>query len=264
VTDAQRRMWTMGDYSVLARHLLPISLATVDAIGIRPGDRVLDVGVGTGNAAVEAARRGARVVGVDLAPAQVERALARCAHEGVAVELRVGDAQALDLPDAAFDVVLSVLGVIFAPDHAAAMAELARVCAPGGTVAVTSWAAGGWSSRWRARAARIVPPAAGPSPEEWGRPDEVVRRFAAVGLHPEVEERPFAFTFSSTTEAFEVFTGGAGPVVQFLDAAERLGRGDEAHHELREALEESNVADDRSCRLPAPYLLARGRAGRAP
>jgi len=259
--EGQRRVWTIGAYPVIARHLLPISVETVEAIGIGAGDRVLDVGVGTGNAAIEAARRGAAVTGVDLTPAQIELARARCASEGVEVDLRVGDAEALEVPDAGFDVVLSVMGVIFAPDHARAVAELARVCRPAGTVAITAWAGGGWSSRWRTRAAHLVPPPppGSPAPDEWGEPDEVVRRFAIAGLDAAVEERRFAFRFPSVEDGLEVFLGAAGPFVAFMEMASAVGRGDEARQELRAAIEESNEADDRTCLLPAPYLLAVAR-----
>jgi SAM-dependent methyltransferase len=256
--DTQRHVWTIGDYPVIARHLLPISAETVEAIGIRPGDRVLDVAVGNGNAAIEAARRGAVVTGIDLTPAQIERARTRCADEGMTVDLRVGNAEHLDVPDASFDVVLSVMGVIFAPDHARAMAEMARVCSAGGTVAITTWADGGWSSRWRARAAALLPapPPGSPRPDEWGDPDEVARRFAAVGLPATVERRSFEFRFASEEEALETFLGAAGPYVQLMETAAGLGRADEARHELRAALAEINEAGDGACRLPAPYLLA--------
>jgi SAM-dependent methyltransferase len=259
--DAQRRVWTIGDYPIIARHLLPISVETVEAVGIRSSDRVLDVGVGSGNAAIEAARRGATVTGIDLTPAQIERARSRCADEGVQVELRVGNAEKLDVPDASFDVVLSVMGVIFAPDHARAIAEMARACRPGGTVAITTWAEGGWSSRWRSRAALLLPaPRPGsPTPDEWGDPDEVVNRFAAAGLRATVERRSFAWRFSSEEEALETFLGAAGPYVQFMETASSVGRADEALHELRAALAETNEAGDGTCRLPAPYLLAVSR-----
>lgn len=95
---------------------------------------MLDVGTGSGNAAVEAARRGAAVSGVVLSPQQIEHARARCAAQGLAVDLSVGDAQDLGWPDASFDAVVSVMAVIFAPDHARAAAELARVTRPGGRV----------------------------------------------------------------------------------------------------------------------------------
>ncbi len=259
--DAQQRVWTIGDYPIIARHLLPISVATVAAAGIRSGDRVLDVGVGTGNAAIEAARRGATVTGIDLTPAQIERARSRCADDGVQVDLRVGNAERLDVPDASFDVVLSVMGVIFAPDHVRALAEMVRACRPGGTVAVAAWAEGGWHTRWRSRAAHLVPapPPGSPRSDEWGDPEEVVRRFAAAGLRATVERRSFAFSFSSEEEALETFLGAAGPFVQFMQTASGLGRADEARHELRAALAASNEARDGTCRLPAPYLLALSR-----
>jgi ubiquinone/menaquinone biosynthesis C-methylase UbiE len=258
VIDAQRRVWTIGDYPVIARHLLPISVETVADVGVRAGDRVLDVGVGSGNAAIEAARCGATVTGIDLTPAQIERARSRCTAEGLEVDLREGNAEKLDVPDASFDVVLSVMGVIFAPEHARAIAEMARVCRPGGTVAITAWAEGGWASRWRSRAAQLLPasPPGSPRPDEWGDPDEVVRRFAAAGLRATIERRSFQFRFSSEEEAFETFVGAAGPYVQFMETASRFGRADEARSALRAALAESNEASDGTCRLPAPYLLA--------
>ncbi len=259
--EAQRRVWTIGDYPIIARHLLPISIDTVAATEIRRGDRVLDVGVGNGNAAIEAARRGANVIGVDLTPAQIERARTRCADEGVDVDLRLGDAQCLDVPDASFDVVLSVMGMIFAPDHARATAEMGRACRPGGRVAITAWKDGGWSSRWGTRASHLVPtpPPGGPMPDEWGDADEMVRRLATAGLEPTVMERSFAFRFPSVDKALEVFIGAAGPFVQFMERASSLGRGEQAVHELRAVLEEANEPDDDNFVLPAPYLLAIAR-----
>ncbi|MGH9112401.1 MAG: methyltransferase domain-containing protein [Acidimicrobiales bacterium] len=101
--NGQRWMWTVGDYPAVARHLLPISVEVVEAVGIGAGQRVLDVGVGDGNTAIVAAKRGAVVTGVDLTPAQIERARRRTEAEGVAVELREGDAEDLPVDDASFD-----------------------------------------------------------------------------------------------------------------------------------------------------------------
>jgi len=198
------------------------------------------------------------VTGIDLTPAQIERARARCADESVEVDLRVGDAEALDVPDASFDVVLSVMGVIFAPDHVRAVAEMARACRSGGTVAMTAWTRDSWNNRWRARAAHLVaaPSPGSPTPDQWGDADEVVRRFGAAGLHASVEKRSFAFRFASEHEALETFLGAAGPFVSFMELAATLGRGDEALDELRATIAESNEATDGTCLLPAPYLLA--------
>lgn len=258
VNPAQR-MWTIGDYPTIAEHLWPISAETVDALGISVGDVVLDVGVGNGNAAIAAARRGATVTGVDLTPAQIERARARCEREGVDVDLRVGDAQDLDFEDGTFPFVTSVMGVIFAPDHHLALTEMARVRAPGGVIAVTSWAAGGWSGRWREAAARILPaPPDAPSPEAWGDAAEMRRRFESAGLEVEVTERPFEFRFPSEDAAFETFTTKVGPFVVFLEAVDALGRGDEARDAMRGVIREMNRARD-GCAVHAPYLLAISR-----
>jgi SAM-dependent methyltransferase len=259
--ETQVRVWTSGDYALVARQLLAISIETVEAIGIQPGDRVLDVGVGNGNAALEAARRGGVVTGIDLTPAQIDRARRRAVEEGVDLDLRVGDAEHLEVDDATFDVVLSVMGVIFAPDHARALAEMARAARPGATVALTAWAEGGWSYRWRERAAGLVPAASpgSPMPDAWGDADEVARRFAAAGLEATVETRPFAWQYPSEAEALETFVTSAGPYVQFMAAATRLGRGDEAMDLLRAVVSDCNQATDGSCRLPGPYLLAVAR-----
>lgn len=259
--DALRRPWTVGDYPVVARHLMPISSETVTTIGIHAGDRLLDVGVGTGNAAIEAARIGARVTGIDLTPAQFDRARARCEAEEVDVDLRIGDAQDIDVPSGSFDVVLSVMGMIFAPDHARAIAEMARVCRVGGTVAITSWARGGWSDRWRSAAATVLPapPPGSPEPEGWGDPDEMRRRFASADLDAQIDEHPFAWKFDSEQTAIAVLTTAAGPFVQAVEAARSVGREDDLLRLLADVITETNSGDDGACILRAPYLLAVAR-----
>ncbi len=261
VVASQVRVWSSGDYPVIARLLRPISVELVEAVGIQPGDRVLDVAVGNGNAAVEAARRGAQVTGIDLTPIQIERARVRCAEEQVEIDLRVGDAERLEVPDASFDRVISVMGVIFAPDHRRALAEMARATRPGGRVALTAWADGGWSGAWRQRAAGLLPPPppGSPQPDAWGDPDEVARRMAAAGLEATVEIRTFTWEFESEQEALDTFVRSAGPYVQFLATAAERGVADQAMAVLRDALSELNVATGGACRLPAPYLLALAR-----
>ncbi len=131
--------WGDGDYGRIAATLEPAARLVVDAAGVTEGERVLDVGCGTGNAVLEAARRGASVLGIDPAPALVAIARERLASAGLAGEVREGDALELPVPDGAFDAVLSVFAVIFAPDPARAAGELLRAVRPGGRVALTSW-----------------------------------------------------------------------------------------------------------------------------
>lgn len=254
--EQQRKMWTIGDYPRIARHLLPISVDAVASLQIEPGQKVLDIAVGNGNAAVEAARRGATVVGIDLTPAQIERARQRCAAEGVEVDLRVGDAQALDVETGSFDATVSVMGMIFAPDHAAATAEMARAVRPGGHLALTAWMTGGWSTAWRTKLGQLAPaPPPGMSPDEWGDPDEAIRRLARAGLEARVEQRDFTWVFESYDDAFDTFTNAAGPFVAFMSAMTASGAGDEARARLMEVMAEANEAADGTCRLAAPYLL---------
>jgi ubiquinone/menaquinone biosynthesis C-methylase UbiE len=257
VSDAQIRLWSAGDYPIVARHLQPIAAETVAAAGVARGDRVLDVATGDGNAAIECARRGASVVGIDMTPKQIALAQERCAAEGVEVDLRVGNAMALAVEDDSFDVVLSVLGVMFAPDADVATAELARVVRSGGVVALASWMLGGWSSAWRQCVADVVPGAVGRSPtDEWGDAETIARRLTASGLTAEVSKRPFSWTFRSVDAAVDLLTSASPPHVTALAQAAEAGVVEELRMRFVDIVEAANEATDGSCALPAPWLLA--------
>jgi ubiquinone/menaquinone biosynthesis C-methylase UbiE len=262
VLDAQRHVWTVGDYPAVARRLLPISEALVARLGITAGETVLDVATGDGNAAVVAAQRGASVTGIDLTPAQIERATERCAQVGAEVELRVGNAEQLEAVDFSYDVVLSVMGMIFAPDHQRAAAEMVRVCRPGGRVGMTSWAPGGFFGAWRSRIEEFLPPMqpGQPDPDGWSEPYVVRERFAAVGLEVEVEVVPFAWEFGSTVEAVEFYLATSGPFILFMEAAAANGFGDQARAMLLETVDDANqgLGAGGPVRLNAPFTLAVG------
>jgi SAM-dependent methyltransferase len=275
--DEQRTLWTIGDYPAVARHLCPLSVDALDAAGIVPGTRLLDVGVGDGNTAIEAARRGAAVTGIDLTPAQLERARARAEAEGVAVTLDEGNAEDLPYPDGEFDLVVSVLGVIFAPDAARAARELARVCRPGGTVVVVSWAAaGGFPEVWRRTAGELLPSVAERMARgSWGDPVELAdllgggaggpggsgRAGGPGGARLDVVVRPgsFHWRFPSTAGARDFFLATAGGYITFDEAVAAAGRPGAVRESLLAAMDEANEATDGTCALPAPYLLAVGR-----
>jgi SAM-dependent methyltransferase len=267
VLEGQRRLWSAGDYPAVARHLEPASMALLDAIGLQPGARVLDVGVGTGNTALEAARRGATVTGIDLTPRQLELAADRAAVEGLSIELHEANAEDIPFPDGAFDAVVSVFAVIFAADHARSAAEMARVCAPGGTVAITTWdRSGGWQQSWRSRAEAITgpPPPGGPRPDEWGVPDEAVRRLEAAGLDDvTAEARELRWSFPGVDEAAAWFLSSAPPFILFQQAAAAAGRGDDVVPAVRDAVAGCNAATDGTVELPAPYFLVTGRTPEA-
>ena len=171
-----RAMWALGDYPALAADLVSgLGPVLVRACRIRPGDRVLDVAAGSGNAAIPAAQAGASVVASDLTPELLEAGRREAARQGAELEWRQADAE--DLPFAAgeFDTVLSCLGVMFAPYHQASADELVRVCRPGGTIGLLNWTPEGFIGQMFATMkpyAPPPPPGAQPPPL-WGREDHV-------------------------------------------------------------------------------------------
>lgn len=163
--------WGEGDYELTARILEPVSNEVIDAAGIAPGQRVLDVGCGTGNAALAAARRGASVLGVDPAARLLEVAQKRASDERLELSWQRAEAASLPVPDASYDVLLSVFAVIFAPDAEAAAREMMRVLRPGGRLVLTTWTAEGplfeAGMVLMQAAMRGAPPPAGKRPA-WG------------------------------------------------------------------------------------------------
>ncbi|MBJ7359390.1 methyltransferase domain-containing protein, partial [Nocardioides sp.] len=140
-----RAMWAMGDYPAVATEVIaPLGPVLAAAAGVGPGDRVLDVAAGSGNAAIPAAALGADVVASDLTPDLLEAGRQAAAGRGVGLRWDEGDAEALPYEDASFDVVVSCVGVMFAPHHQRSADELVRVLRPGGRLALLSWTPSGF------------------------------------------------------------------------------------------------------------------------
>jgi SAM-dependent methyltransferase len=147
VKDIQKLMWSLGDYRELARPFEPAAVALVEACGVEPGMEVLDVAAGTGNLALAAARRGARVVASDLTPRMVELGRERSAAEGLDIEWLEADAEDLPFDDGRFQVAASTFGAQFAPRPQVAAAELFRVVSSGGTLGLVNWTPQGFLGR---------------------------------------------------------------------------------------------------------------------
>lgn len=233
--------WGDGTYELTAQALAPATDQVIAVAGIGPRDDVLDVGCGTGNAALAAAAHGARVTGVDPAPRLVDVARERAAEAGVDAAFDVGEAAALPYAVGAFDAVLSVFGVIFAPDARAAVADMVRVTRPGGRVVVTSWLPAGaiadvgrivreeLAAAEGAPAATAAPaPGAPPAgPVAWGDPAFAREAFGAHGATVHVSEHGLPFTHASPEgwfaeqEAHHPVWRGARARFEELDAADR-------------------------------------------
>lgn len=171
-----RALWALGDYAAVASDVIAeLGPMLVEASGVGPGDRVLDVAAGSGNVAVPAAVAGARVVASDLTPELFTAGRAFADRHGVQVAWEEGDAEALPYEDAAFDAVLSCVGVMFAPHHQRAADELVRVCRPGGTIGLLSWTQRGFVGQmFKAMKPYAPPPPPGAQPPPlWGEEDHV-------------------------------------------------------------------------------------------
>lgn len=176
VAAKHRAIWASGDYAKLAVDLVsPLGPVLVQATGIGPGDRVLDVAAGTGNAAIPAAETGATVVASDLCPELLAQGAQLATDRGVDLEWREANAHELPFGDDEFDVVMSSIGVMFAPFHQLAADELVRVCKPGGRIGLISWTPEGHIGRlWAAMKPYAPPPPPGAQPPPlWGQEDHV-------------------------------------------------------------------------------------------
>lgn len=254
-----RSMWASGHYDRVAREIIPVlGERLVASLGITAGERVLDIGAGTGNAAVPAARTGATVVASDLTPELLD--LGRAEHPDADIDWQVADAEALPWPDASYDVALSTVGLMFAPHHQAAADELLRVLRPGGRLGILSWTPEGFIGRLFATMRDFVPapPAGVQPPPLWGDEDHVR---ALMG------DRVDDLTFTRDHVDVGLFTGPTDFRTYFRDnygptlmAYRGLADQPQRAAELDAALDALAAdADEGSGRMPWEYVVVSGR-----
>jgi SAM-dependent methyltransferase len=252
---AGQKTWSEGDFAVVAAIVMMVSEELVEALDVVPGERVLDVACGSGNAAIAAARRSwGGVTGVDFVPALLDRAHERAAAERLDIEFVEGDAAELPFADGEFNVVASVFGAMFAPDQKQAAAELLRVCTPGGRIGMANWVPDGPVSQLFAIVAKHAPPPPGFTPPVlWGTEDHVRELFGDGATDLRFERRVSRQPFRSIDHYLEIFRSYFGPIKLAFD---RVGPDGEAALEadLREQLERCNTAGDRAFVLEPEYL----------
>ncbi len=234
--EKHRALWALGDYPAVAAEVIAdTGPALIDAVGVAAGDRVLDIAAGSGNASVPAAQRGGRVVASDLTPELFDAGRAAAAEAGVDIAFEQGDAEALPYDEAAFDVVVSCVGLMFAPHHDRAAAELLRVTRPGGRIGLLSWTPAGFIGRMFATMkpyAPPPPPGAQPPPL-WGDEAHVqdllgdgVSRLEATRAHARVDRFADAAAF---LDFFKACYGPTIAVYRFIaDQPERVAELDAA------------------------------------
>jgi len=268
VTDTElkarhRAMWASGDYpSMVETFLLPLGPRLVAACEIGPDMRVLDVAAGTGNAAMPAARRGAKVTASDLTPELLAAGEEHAVSAGLHLEWVEADAENLPFDDGSFDVVMSAIGVMFAPHHQVAADELVRVCRPGGTIGLLSWTPEGMIGglfKTMGPFAPPPPPGAQPPPA-WGG-EEYVRELFGDRVEFEAMWRDSleVTAFARPDDYADHFKERYGPTITTQNFARSNGREAEFEQALSAFCQERNLGTPERARFEMEYLVAVGK-----
>jgi SAM-dependent methyltransferase len=257
--------WGIGSYESLAAQLLPAARVVVESAGLRPNEAVLDLGCGTGNAALLAAEHTGEVTGVDPAARLLEIARAQAAREGKKVTFLPGEAASLPVGDRAVDVILSVFALIFVPDPGAAAAEMSRVLAPGGRIVLSAWIPAGAMFEMTSAAAVAVGQAVGapqgPAPFAWEQRDALLDLLGPHGFSVEVTRHALAFTASSAREFLDDQAQHHPMAVAGLGVLEQLGQAQALRARLLAILQDGNE-DAGKFRVTSRYVVATARRQR--
>jgi SAM-dependent methyltransferase len=218
--------WMSGDFEQIAKSYRPGAAEFVNRLEIKPGERVLDVACGTGNLTIPAAQKGARVIGVDIAPNLLEQGRAWAQAEGLAIKFDEGDVEELPYEDASFDTVITMFGAMFAPQPNITASELIRVCRPGGRIAMANWTPTGFIGQMFKMVGKHVPSPAGvPSPVLWGDEGTIRERFNGNVAEPQLTRRLITFHFPlSPAEVVEAFRLYYGPTYRAFAALDEAGQ----------------------------------------
>ncbi|MGH2585076.1 MAG: class I SAM-dependent methyltransferase, partial [Dehalococcoidia bacterium] len=253
IKGTQQQTWASGDFAAVATTLPIVSEMLCEAVDLHAGERVLDVATGSGNTAIAAARRFCAVAGVDYVPALLERARERAATEGLAIEFRDGDAEAIPYADASFDVVLSTYGSMFAPDQERAARELLRVCRTGGRIGMVNWTPEGFIGEMFRVTGRHVPPPTGLKPPVlWGNEARLRELFGGGISSLSVTRRMYTFRYTSAEHWLDFFRMYYGPTLKSFEALDAAGRQHLAA-DLLDLARRYNQATDGTLAVPAEY-----------
>jgi SAM-dependent methyltransferase len=256
VRERNRAVWSSGNWDEVSNVIAAVGPLLLDAIGVGEGTRLLDIGAGSGGTiAIPAAKRGASVVASDFIDTWFDDGRRRAAEAGVEIEWVVGDAMDLPFEDASFDVVTSTFGHMFAPDQAAAAAELVRVCKPGGTIGFCAWRPEGNIGKFfQTVGSHMPPPPPGfVPPAAWGVEDHVRGLLEPLGVEVTCTPMDVAFEFPTADGLLHMQENNFGPVVT---AKATLGeeKWPALREDMRKLFDEVNERDDGSYAAPMEYL----------
>ncbi len=250
----QHGAWSSGDYAIVGTTLQIVGEELCEALDLRAGQKVLDVAAGNGNATLAAARRWCEVVSTDYVPSLLERGRARAAAEGLSVQFKEADAEALDFSDATFDTVLSTFGVMFTPDQDRAASELLRVCKSGGKIGLANWTPEGFIGQLFKTLGKYLPPPAGAkSPALWGTQARITEMFGTSAASIKAEKRHFTFRYRSPMHFLDVFRNYYGPTLKAFAALDETNQRRLADDILK-LIASMNRAEDGTMVLASEYL----------
>ena len=254
IKTRQQAAWSSGDYSIIGTTLQIVGETLAEACDLSCDEQVLDVAAGNGNATLAAARRGCKVTSTDYVPDLLTRGAERANAERLSVDFKVADCEALPFADASYDAVISTFGVMFAPDHDKAAAEMIRVCRPGGRIGLANWTPDGFIGQlFKTLGAHVPPPAGARSPALWGTEAHLEALFGEASSRISVMLRTFNFRYRSPAHFIEVFRSWYGPVHKaFASLSEEGAQALEA--DITALLETLNRGGPHSLIVPGEYL----------
>jgi ubiquinone/menaquinone biosynthesis C-methylase UbiE len=254
IKDRQQKTWTSGDYARIGNTLVIMGELLCEAVDVHAGDKVLDVATGSGNTAISAARRFCDVTGIDYVPELIEQGRKRAEVEGMSITFDVGDAEDLPYPDASFDVVLSTLGVMFAPNQEKVAEELLRICRSGGKIGLANWTPDGFIGNMFRTLGKHVPPPPGIKPPPlWGTEERLRELLGEDIASLEVTRRSYMFRYPSAGHFVEYFRSYYGPTLKAFESLEPEGQRSLAE-DLEELLTQWNTSGDATVVVPSDYL----------
>lgn len=258
IKKTQRAGWETGDYTRVGNTLQIIAERLVEAADVRAGQRVLDVASGQGNAAMAAARRFAEATGVDYATNLLAQGRERAAAENLPVTFTEGDAEQLPFPAEHFDLTLSTVGVMFAPNHQQAADELVRVTKPGGKIALASWTPSGMIGEMFKTVGGWAPPPAGVRPGTlWGTPEHLAELFGDRVEWVSLTKQDYVFRYHSPEHFSEWFRQYYGPITRLAGTLSEADL-EKFADDLADVARQYNRADDGTLAAPSEYLEAVG------
>jgi ubiquinone/menaquinone biosynthesis C-methylase UbiE len=256
IKTRQQATWASGDYAVIGTTLQIVGETLCEALDLRAGQRVLDVAAGNGNAALAAARRWCEVTASDYVPELLERARVRASAERLPLEIRIADVEALPFEDGSFDVVTSVFGAMFTPDHEKPAREMLRVCRSGGKIGLANWTPDGFiGALFKAIGKYIPAPTGMKSPALWGTVAHIVELFGKDASEIKTETRTFAFRYRSDDHWIETFKAYYGPLLKTFETLDGRSR-DNLTRDLKTLIAQFNQARDGTVVVPSEYLQA--------